>query len=278
MEYKDTMLNRVARMNDLSEMKEELSYIRSTGYTGEHDVIYYDYVFKWTKMYKCCKDFGLLEKGKTVIDIGGGMSPVQYFLSNHGCKVYNLDINFTDSWFPTIHNKYYTRSSPEFIAESEKNAGNITQVHGDALTSLKSFPSNSIDAVVDLCALHIFLKDGSIMNEISRVLKPKGFMISIGDIANPHLGRCDDEFLYPNDMAKTLSTNENLQLLEPYDYDTWEEELQNYEHLIPRRNVDYSDLSLMNMKNDPSSIPYKNIPKYPIYIWTGIFVLQKKND
>lgn len=269
------MINRIARINDFDEMSDELEYIRSTGYDGTTDNIYYDYVYKWTKMFKCLKDFGILRSGNKIIDIGGGMSPMQYIMSNHGCLVFNLDINFTDTWFPTIDNKYYQNSTPEFIQKSDENLHNIFKIKGDAIESLKGIPSNSVDAVIDLCALHIFLKNGSIMNEISRVLKPEGYMISIGDIANPYLGKTDAEFLYPLEMAKRLSTNKDLQLIKPYDYETWEKELINYDNLIPRKNVNYNDLSLMNMKNDPSSIPYKNIPRYPIYIWTGIFVLQK---
>lgn len=198
-----------------------------------------------------------------------------YMLANHGCRVYNIDLTFDKTWFPTINNKYYTRCTPEFIKESEKNYSNIIHMCGDAHNLIRHLPSNSLDAVLDTCALHTFLGDGSIMDEISRVLKPGGHMISIGDIANPHLGKCDEEFLYPKDMAKKLSRNSSLQLVEPYDYETWEEDLKTYENMVPRKNMDYTDLSLMNMKNDPSSIPYHNIPHYPIYIWTGIFVLQK---
>lgn len=270
------MLNRLARINDLYDMKDELAYIRSTGYDGEQHSICYDYVYKWTKMYQCCKDFGLLQPGKKVVDIGGGMSPMQYILANHGCQVFNLDVNFTDAWFPLIHNRYYSRCTPEFIEESDRNLENIIRIRGDALETLRGIPSNSMDAVIDVCALHIFIKDGKIMDEISRVLKPSGHMISIGDIANPHLDKCDEEFFYPMDMAKTLSVNKDLQLIEPYDYQTWEEELTNFDNLMPRKNMDYSDLSLLNMKTDPKCISYHNVPILPIHLWTGIFVLQKK--
>jgi SAM-dependent methyltransferase len=226
-------------------------------------------------MYKCLKDMGILSSKSKVIDIGGGMSPMQYILANHGCQVFNLDINFTDATFPIIHNRYYENCTPEFIKESDKNLHNIIRINGDALETLKGIPTDSIDAVIDLCALHIFLKDGTIMNEISRVLKPKGHMISIGDIANPHLGKTDEEFLYPVEMARRLSTHADLQLIEPYDYETWEKELLDHDNLLPRKNVDYNDLSLMNMKTNPSCISYHNVPILPIHIWTGIFVLQK---
>ena len=29
------------------------------------------------------------------------------------------------------------------------------------------------------------------------------------------------------------------------------------------------------MKSDPQHIPYKNIPTYPIHIWTATYLLQK---
>lgn len=269
------MLNRLARIHDFYEMKEELEYIRSTGYDGTKDTICYDYLYKWTKMYKCIKDLGILSPTSKVIDIGGGMSPMQYILANHGCQVFNLDTNFTDAQFPVIHSRYYHHCSPEFMKTSDKNLHNIFRIKGDAMETLKGIPTNSIDAVIDVCALHIFLKDGSIMNEISRVLKPKGYMISVGDVANPYLGKTDEEFLYPLETARRLSIHKDLQLIKPYDYETWEDELKNYNHLSPRKCVDYNDLSLMNMKYDPSGISYHNVPILPIHLWVGIFVLQK---
>ena len=341
------MLNRIARINDLRDCPEELAYLRATGYSGEHDCIYYDYIYKWSRMLKVCKDLSLLKNEITFLELGGGLSPVQFILSNHGCKVYNLDSEFQTAWFPTngrhyiwkildwyhsvsgkyyigftnasmgkngrnnadikhiqgnifetikafaeksefniwkalhwhhrANGKYYIGTTKAFMEESESNISNIKYVHGNIFETIKTIESNSIDAVIDTCSLHIFIGDGTngILEEIYRVLKPGGYLISIGDVANPNLGRFDNEFKYPKDMADAISRNSGLKLIEPYDYDTWESELVDRENIIPRRNVDYNDLSLMNMKNDPGLIPYGNIPSYPIHLWTSTYILKK---
>ena len=62
--------------------------------------------------------------------------------------------------------------------------------------------------------------DEEFINEISRVLKPDSYFISIGDIANPYLGYYTSLFKYPKDMARILNQTKNLKLIEPYDYDT----------------------------------------------------------
>jgi SAM-dependent methyltransferase len=220
-----------------------------------------------------------LGANKTIAEIGGGLSPVQFMLANHGCNVINMDIDFERTWFPT-QGKYYIRASPQFIAESEKNATRIQYMRGSVFDEIKKIPSNSVDAAIETCAIHLFIGDGrnGLMDQIARILKPGGYFISIGDVANPHLGKCDHEFQYPKEMAQALCANAHLQLVKPYDYETWEKELTDYTHIIPRRNVDYTELSLLNMKNDPKSIPYNNVPTYPIHLWTATYILQKDQE
>ena len=48
-----------------------------------------------------------------------------------------------------------------------------------------------------------------------------------------------------------------------------------FRHIIQRKNVDYTDLSLMNMKNDPKYLNFGNVATYPIHIWAATYVLQK---
>ena len=50
----------------------------------------------------------------TSIDIGGGSSPLQYFMAERG-HVINIDINFMSSWFSTDANGIYVRGFPEHI-------------------------------------------------------------------------------------------------------------------------------------------------------------------
>lgn len=269
------IINKIAQINDMYELKDELNFLRKIGYSGEHDCIYYDYIYKWARILKISKVLNM-SQNKNILDIGGGLSPLQFIFANNNCSVYNLDETYT-GWFPThpVHNKFYIRASQDFIDESNANMCNIKFIRGNIFETIKNIPSNSIDFAVDTCAMHIFIND-EIINEISRVLKPNGYLLSVGDIANPYLGKYDKEFLYPLDFQKQVSVNPYLKLVEPFDYYTWDKELKNHDNIIIRRNVDYNDLSLMNMKSDPQYINYGNIPLYPIHIWTATYLLQKK--
>lgn len=268
--------NKITKINDLYDALEELECIKNTGYIKLP--ISYDYIYKWSIMLKYIKFFDLLKPNNKFVDLGGGLSPLQFILSNNGCKVYNLDYNFL-GWFP-FKGKYNLYATDEFINLSNKNISNIEFIQGNILDTIKNIPDESIDCVIDTCSLHIFIGDGTngIMDQISRILKSDGYFISVGDIANINLGKCDIEFKYPDDMAKILNSNENLKLIEPYDYDTWDDELKDYNNIIDRKEIDFNDLSLINMKNDPTKIPYGNISTYPIHLWTSTYILKKNNN
>jgi SAM-dependent methyltransferase len=265
-------INKIAQINDMNELDDELKLLRNIGYSGEYDNIYYDYIYKWARILKISKILNMTNN-KTILEIGGGLSPLQFIFSNNDCIVYNLDENFETSWFPT-NGKFYIRASNNFINESKQNINNINYIRGNIIETIKKIPSNSIDFAIDTCAMHIFITD-ELINEITRVLKPNGYLLSVGDIANPFLGRCDEEFFYPKVLQQKISVNPNLQLVSPFDYDSWDQELKDYNNIQKRKNVNYNDLSLINMKSDPSQIPYKNIPIYPIHIWTATYLLQK---
>ena len=265
-------INKIAQLDDMSELTDELNYLKQIGYSGEHDNIYYDNIYKWARILKIVK---LLNKSSeiNILEIGGGLSPLQFIFSNNNYRFFNLDNNFDNTWFPT-NGKYYIRASQDFIDKNNKNLKNITHLKGNIHQTIKYISNNSIDIVI-ASAMHVFIND-EFMNQITRVIKPNGYLLCICDIANPYLGKCDNEFCYPKDFLLKLICNKNLKIVEPFDYNNWDNELKDYDNIIPRKNVDYNNLSLINMKSDPTKIPYKNIPTYPIHIWTATYLLQKK--
>lgn len=175
----------------MSKLSNELLFLRKIGYSGEYDNIYYDYIYKWARILKISKILEMTHD-KNILEIGGGLSSLQFIFSNNNCKVFNLDENFENSWFPT-NNKFYIRASELFINESNKNIQNINFIRGNIMDTIKTISSNTIDFAIDTCAMHIFIND-ELINEITRVLKPNGYLLSVGDIANPYLGKCDNEF------------------------------------------------------------------------------------
>jgi SAM-dependent methyltransferase len=282
----DYLFNRVSKINDLYDDIEELGYLKNIGYCDNYyDVLGYCYIHKWSRMLKIIKNFDLLKKDIKFVEIGGGLSPIQFILANNKCKIYNLDINFDSSWFPTI-GKYYVNATKKFIKESNKNISNITFIKGDIYETVKNIENNSINCVIDTCSLHTLIGSNlyvdknkiqtpqKLINEISRVLKSGGYFISVGDIANPHLGQSVDLFKYPKDMANILNQNESLKLLEPYDYDTWDDELKNYNIFSDKKSVNLKDLSLINMKYHPDRLPLKGTYG-KVYLWVSTYILKK---
>lgn len=55
-------------------------------------------------------------------------------------------------------------------------------------------------------------------------------------------------FFYPNVFAEKISVNPQLKLVEPFNYDNWDEILKDHNNIVIRKNVNYNDLSLLNMK------------------------------
>ena len=75
-------INKIAQLDDMYELTDELNYLKQIGYSGEYDSIYYDYIYKWARILKIVK---LLNKSSetNILEIGGGLSPLQFIFSNH---------------------------------------------------------------------------------------------------------------------------------------------------------------------------------------------------
>lgn len=272
------MLNSLARITELqSDLLQEVTYLNSIGYCLQgNPASNYDSVYKWSKMLKCCKELGLMQKDKKIVELGGGMSPIQFILANAGCDVTNLDVGEV-SWFECV-GKYYKGASTSFVEESNKHLNNHRFIFGNAIGSIHALPDNSADAIIDVCSMHIFLGDGTngLVDEIFRVLKPGGYLISVGDIANPYIGGTDEEFKHPSEIQRILTKNSGLQLLAPFDYATLDLEITKAENVVTRKAFDFNDLSLLNLHYDPKSVNYGNIPILPIHLWVATFIMEKQ--
>ena len=278
----DYMFNRISKLDDLYDDIEEVGYLKNIGYFDtDDDIIGYCYIHKWSRMLRIIKELGLFKKNMKFVEIGGGLSPIQFILANNGCQVYNFDLFFTHTWFPTI-NKFYVNATDKFINESNKNISNINFIAGDMYETIKDIEDNSIDCLIDTCSIHTFIEENEhqiskkLLDQITRILKPGGYLISVGDISNPNLGNYSDLFKYPNNMAEILSQNENLKLIKPYDYKTWENELKDYNNLMVKKSVNLKDLSLINMKYDPIDGPLKGSFD-SVYLWVATYILKKQN-
>jgi hypothetical protein len=73
---------------------------------------------------------------RTAVDLGGGSSPLQFFLSEACESVANIDINFMSSWFPVDGDGIYTRADKRRLM-SQSRPENIERIEGDILSGLK---------------------------------------------------------------------------------------------------------------------------------------------
>jgi len=225
------MLNTLAKIDEYclnEKLYNKLKYLKKIGYSGEYDNLNYDATYKWAKILYCLDE--VLDENKyglTYLDIGGGISPIHYVLSTYG-KVYNLDFSF-DGWFPT-KNGYYTKINNEFKKLFDNHKKNIEYIQGDINETIKNIETNSIDCMVDGCSvIHMLnsFKNKDLIKEIERVLKPNAVFISVCDILNPFLSNYEDcEFFYPNNLINFFHNESKLKLIQPYDYDNWEEKLK----------------------------------------------------
>lgn len=272
------MINTLAKINEYSlneKLYNKLKYLKDIGYSGEYDNLNYDCTYKWAKILYCLDETISEKNGLTYLDIGGGISPIHYILSTYG-KVYNLDFSF-DGWFPT-KDGYYTRINDEYKKLFDNHKKNIEYIQGDINETIKNIESNSIDCMVDGCSLIHMLnsfKNKNLIKEIERVLKPNAVFISVCDIANPFLSNYEDcEFFYPNNLVNFIHNECKLKLIEPFDYDNWEDKLKTKEGLgVGKINLN-SEIYINPTHSDclTCSFRSKDTKDKQQVLWVGTFV------
>ncbi len=68
-------INKIAQLNDMYELLDEIYFLKSIGYSGEYDCIYYDYIYKWARILKISKIINMYSN-VNVLELGGGLSPL----------------------------------------------------------------------------------------------------------------------------------------------------------------------------------------------------------
>ena len=139
-----------------------------------------------------------------IVDIGGGLGPLDLYFSNFGTVV-NFDLNHDSTWFETNSNGLAVGS-----VGPEVNENNLHRVTGDFLNIIETIESSSIDFVYDSCsAIHISRKfrkidatglqlgasDAALLltfKEIRRILKPTGVFAFATDVAHPRSSELKD--------------------------------------------------------------------------------------
>ena len=107
----------------------------------------FDAVFKWANiMYEFHKFFGDSPKSLKILDIGGGLGPLDLYFTKFGF-VTNIDLNHTKTWFSTDPNGLLIGS-----IGPENNPAKLTRISGDFFEVIEKM-SEKFDFVYDSCSI-----------------------------------------------------------------------------------------------------------------------------
>lgn len=124
-------------------IKREIILIESWGY----GVLNFDAVFKWANIiYEFHKRFGQSPRGLNILDIGGGLGPLDLYFTNFG-KVINIDLEHEKTWFPTDSNGILVDAKgPNYVKQ------NLIRSTGDFFLISKNIHEN-FDFIYDSCSM-----------------------------------------------------------------------------------------------------------------------------
>lgn len=148
-------------------------------------------IVKWVSILEEFRSIG--KNNLKVIDLGSASGVVPHIIGSWGNDVTGIDLTTIEHWCPKGFSK---------------------MILGDALYELKQMDDASVDVVIDSCSVHNFnptwgfgienwgWKD--IADEVHRVLKPKGKLITSTDVTLiPDPG----EFISPENLIKIVESS-----------------------------------------------------------------------
>ena len=145
----------------------------------------------------------LARKGMRVVDLGAGDGPVAHMIADRGYDVVGVDVQPWNFGYQSL----------------------AVMVTKDAIEFVREYEDNSVDILMDGCAVTHFNDSGneqtpnrgwrSIFEALKRVMKPGGYFICFSDIqcGDPCIG----EFIIPEDIVR-MAEESGLTLTSEYNY------------------------------------------------------------
>ena len=177
-------------------------------------------IYKWSAiLYNLENTFPPGTKYLKILDIGGGLGPLDQILTKYG-DVYSIDLkNERETWFPTEENYFRKLYKERFYSESKGfffNKEKLNRICCNFWEIPNLFEKSSFDLVVDGCSMIHFsnygknndtfdniFKCGKIIHQL---LKDDGVFITSSDVANPSLYESRDMiFAFNFDLALLAS-------------------------------------------------------------------------
>jgi SAM-dependent methyltransferase len=206
------MYNRIITLKDIQECRSivEQEKWHERGFLHEEFWKKDAAMVKWVTLLEEFKSIG--KNNLKVIDLGSANGVVPHIIASWGNDVTGIDIMNVDHWCPK---------------------GLTKMILGDALYELKQMDDASVDVIIDSCSVHCFdpiwgwgIENWgwkNIANEVYRVLKPNGRLISSTDVT---LSQTSGEFISPESLIKIVCSS-GLKLTSNYQ--------KEYEHDVDNR-------------------------------------------
>jgi SAM-dependent methyltransferase len=130
-------------------IQSEIDLISSWGYGN----LNFDALFKWANIiYEFHKKFGQIPHGLKILDIGGGLGPLDLYFTNFG-KVENIDLSHEKTWFQTDSKGILVGADgPKYVND------NLLRITGDFFSITKNFQKD-FDFIYDSCSMIHFQRN-----------------------------------------------------------------------------------------------------------------------
>jgi SAM-dependent methyltransferase len=133
----------------IKSIQNEIDLISSWGYGN----LNFDAVFKWANIiHEFHKRFGKTPQGLSILDVGGGLGPLDQYFTNFG-QVKNIDLSHEKTWFQTDSSGILVGAEgPKFKNE------NLLRITGDFFSIAKTL-EEKFDFIYDSCSMIHFQRN-----------------------------------------------------------------------------------------------------------------------
>jgi SAM-dependent methyltransferase len=185
-------------------LRDELSSLTDIGYGN----LNYDALYKWaTILYNVKSIWGKSETELKILDIGGGLGPLDQLFTKFG-EVWSIDIkNDRSTWFPVSKAGFYDESKG-----FEFNNDRLQRICLNFWDIDKKFEPETFDIIYDSCSMIHFSHYGknkdtpqSVFKSsrlVKKLLKPDGIFVVASDVASSNTYEFNDMIFAGNlDLA-----------------------------------------------------------------------------
>ncbi len=202
-----TTLTNFPSNKNLSLLDKHFEFFRQYGY----DDLNFGALYKWAVIINHFHNCFPETKDLRILDIGGGLGPLDQYFSNYG-KVVSIDIrNDRSTWFPVGEKGFY-KNGKKFNFDNT----NLERISGNFFDSPELFDKHSFDFIYDSCSMIHFSDYGKSENTfnslhkvcciVESLLKQNGYFVTCSDVAHPNSFQFRD-MIYAENFAMSIMSS-----------------------------------------------------------------------